>query len=194
MGSFPEGQSGFSSLVSSPPGPPELYRVARWYACRTRARAEKRVDQLLAGAGFQSFLPLVELERQWADRKKRVAFPLFSGYVFAHFRLAEMHEILQTPGVVTVVRVNGYPTPIREEQLESVRCLVEGVNATGVMPSVSDYVEVGQEVCVLDGPFKGMCGLLVEARSRASVVVRLSAIRQAVRVHIDRRALRPLRL
>lgn len=172
----------------------DAYKVPRWYACRTRSRAEKQVDRLFSGAGFESYLPLVELERQWADRKKRVAFPLFPGYVFARFRLGEMHEILKTPGVVTVVRVNGYPTPIREEELESVRRLVAGVNQTGVMPSPSDYLEEGQEVVVAEGPFKGMYGVLLEVKGKASVVVRLSAIRQAVRVTLDRRLVRPARM
>lgn len=173
--------------------PLDPYRVPRWYACRTRARAEKQVDRLLLGFGFQSYLPLVLLERQWADRKKRVAFPLFPGYVFARFALTRMHEILRTPGVVTVVRVNGYPTAIREEEIESVRRLVEGVNQTGIMPSPSDYLEEGEEVVVTDGPFKGMYGVLLEIKGRTSVVVRLSAIRQAVRVTIDRRLVRPAR-
>lgn len=195
MGGSPSRQSDLSATPGSL-GSKSLdpYKVPRWYACRTRSRAEKQVDRLFSAGGFESYLPLVELERQWADRKKRVAFPLFPGYVFARFRLVEMHEILKTPGVVTVVRVNGYPTPIREEELESVRRLVAGVNQTGVMPSPSDYLEEGEEVVVAEGPFKGMYGVLLEIKGRATVVVRLSAIRQAVRVTLDRRLVRPARM
>lgn len=174
--------------------PPDLYQTPRWYACRTRARAEKQVDRLLQGAGFSSYLPLVELERRWSDRKKRVGFPLFPGYVFAQFRLLEIHRILTTPGVVTVVRLNGYPTPIRDEELDSVRRLVAGVNQTGMMPSPSDYLEEGEEIVVVEGPFKGMYGILLEIEGRSSVVVRLTAIRQAIRVVLDRRLVRPVRL
>ena len=39
--------------------PMELYQEARWYACRTRARAEKMVGKLLGQAGFEAYLPLV---------------------------------------------------------------------------------------------------------------------------------------
>ncbi|MBI4560978.1 MAG: UpxY family transcription antiterminator [Candidatus Rokubacteria bacterium] len=174
--------------------PPELYRIPRWYACRTRARAEKQVDRLFGQARLECYLPLVEHVRQWADRKKRVGFPLFPGYVFAHFTLSKIHDILRTPGVVTIVRVNGYPTPIQEEELESIRRLVDGVNSTGLMPAPSDYLEVGQEVVVVDGPFRGMRGVLVEVRGTARVTVRLSAIRQAVSVEMDRKLLRPVRM
>ena len=75
----------------------QLCRNARWYACRTRSRAEKQVERRLMGAGFDAYLPVLKRERQWADRKKRVDFPLFPGYVFARFELSQVHEIQATP-------------------------------------------------------------------------------------------------
>ena len=78
----------------------------QWYACRTRPRAEKQAGRLLKLRGVQSYVPLLERERQWSDRKKRVGFPLFAGYVFAQFSLASLHEVLSTPGIVTVVLVD----------------------------------------------------------------------------------------
>jgi len=176
----------------SPPDRSELYTSPRWYACRTRARAEKRVTQLLSAAGFEVYLPLVERKRRWADRWKRVGFPLFPGYVFARFELARMHPVLATPGVVTIVRAGGRPTPVREEELEAVRILVEGANRTGQIPTASDFLEVGQEVVVTSGPFRGMRGVLLEVDRSARVVVRLSAIRQAVSVELPRRQVRPM--
>ena len=173
--------------------PPELYRNARWYACRTRARAEKQVDRRLARSGVECYLPLMEQERQRADRKKRVAFPLFPGYIFARFNLSDIHEILRTAGVVTIVRTNGYPTPLREEELDSVRVLAEGANQTGIVPSPTDYLEPGREVVVIDGPFRGMQGVLLEMRGVARVAVRLSAIRQAMSLELNRAAVRSIR-
>ena len=179
--------------LSQSAAPPELYSVDRWYACRTRSRAEKQVHRRLVGAGRTSYLPLVERDRKWADRVKRVAFPLFPGYVFARFNLYDVHEILQTPGVVTIVRTNRHPSPLRDEEIESVRLLVEGVNRSGVPPSAADYLEPGEEVVITEGPFENMVGVLVEKRARARVVVRLSVILQAVSVELDGWALRPLR-
>ena len=104
------------SLDVRPAAPPELYRVARWYVCRTRARAEKQVERLLVRSGVECYLPLIEQERQWVDRRKLVAFPLFPGYVFAQFTLCQIHEILRTPGVVTILRTNGYPSPMCDDR------------------------------------------------------------------------------
>ena len=91
------------------PMPPELYERVHWYACRTRARAERKVEERIAASGVEAFLPLVVRERAWADRTKRVASPLFPGFVFAGFPLSRLHPVLQTPGVTTVLRPNGLP-------------------------------------------------------------------------------------
>ena len=172
--------------------PPELYEEARWYACRTRARAEKQVDRLFERSGIECYLPLIEQERQWADRKKRVAFPLFPGYTFARFDLRGIHQILKTAGVVTVIRTDGYPAPIRDDELESVRLLEKAANETGVVPSPLDFLEPGAEVIVISGPFEGMIGVLIEGRGNSRVAVRLSAIRQAMAVELNPAVLRLL--
>ena len=113
-----------AALTDRDPAPPELYERPHWYACHTRSRAEKRVERMLADAGVEAYLPLIELERKWKDRSKKVPFPLFPSYVFARFQLGDIHRVLKIPGVASVLRPNGYATPIREEEIESVRCLV----------------------------------------------------------------------
>ena len=184
----------FDTGKKHPTAPAELYQTARWYACRTRARAEKQVDRLFAGSGIECYLPLIEQERQWADRKKRVAFPLFPGYTFARFDLSGIHKILKTPGVVTVVRTDGHPAPLRDDELESVRLLAKAANETGVVPAPVEYFEPGDQVIVISGPFEGMVGVHLEPRGGGRMAVQLSAIRQAMAVELNPSVLRRLRV
>lgn len=171
--------------------PAELYREPHWYALRTRGRAEKAVARRLEERGFTSYCPLIERERQWADRRTRVLFPLFPSYVFARFTLTDLGEVLGVPGVTTVVRTAGVPTVVRPEELDSVRLLETGIGETGEEPHPADYLEVGEPVRVEEGPFAGMTGVLTEERGRSRVLVRLSAIRQAVGIEVDREVLSP---
>jgi len=172
----------------------ELLLEPHWYVCRMRARAEKQVDHLLAGSGFETYLPLVERVRQWANRKKRVAFPLFPGYTFTRFKLTDTLKVVQTAGSVYVLSGSGRgcPTPIRDEELESVRILVEGIETTGEAVEHTDWMEEGSPVLVVNGPFKGIRGVLIEVIGRTIVSVRLTAIQMGVRVEIDRGDLRLL--
>ena len=121
----------------------------------------------------------------------RVSFPLFPGYLFARFNLTQLDAVLRLPPLAKVVSMNGYPTPVREDEIEQVRNLVDRANAAGIEPRPVDFVQPGQEVIVTDGPFKGLRGVLLERRGRARVAVRLTAIRQAVSVEMDRRVLEP---
>jgi transcription antitermination factor NusG len=164
--------------------------ACRWYACRTRARAEKQTERFLRLRGVESYLPLLEQLRQWTDRKKRVGFPLFPGYVFARFPLAMIHEVLKTPGVVTIIRNDGHPAPVRSEELDSIRILVACVNGGNSRPEPVEFLEAGREVIVAHGPFCGIRGVLVEDRGRARVVIRLSALRRALSVELPREILR----
>ena len=163
----------------------EFLGEARWYACRTRARAEKQVDRLLVGAGFETYLPLVDRHRKWADRTKRVAFPLFPGYTFARFSMGCFIDVVRTPGLVEVVGGADCPTPVRDEELEAVRRLTRGTQFTGTPPRLeNDGWEPGTPVRVTEGPFRGMRGRLVEVRGATRLVVRLTAIRMAASVEL----------
>jgi transcription antitermination factor NusG len=173
--------------------PDHLYSEPHWYACYTRARHEKQVEQLLQQRGFESFLPLIPRVRQWKDRKKLVEFPLFPSYVFGRFTLTELHGVLTTPGVSTIVRASGYPTPIPERDIENVRRFAQAIAETGVEPEQRPYLEEGQWVRVLEGPFEGVEGIVIEQRGRKRVLVGVEAIGQGLEIDIDARLLKPIR-
>lgn len=172
--------------------PTELYTEQRWYACYTRARHEKQVERILRERGIESYLPLIPRLQQWKDRKRRVEFPLFPSYVFGRFTLQEVHAVLTTPGVSTIVRTNGYPTPISDLELENVRRFAAAVAEGGVEPEPSPYVREGDWVRIGDGPFRGVIGIVVERRGRRRVLVGLRAIGQGFEVDIDIRLLEPI--
>jgi transcription antitermination factor NusG len=172
--------------------PPELYERPHWYACMTRSRAEKRVERMLVEGGVEAFLPLVEMERKWKDRCKKVPLPIFPGYVFARFRLGDIHVVLKVPGLSSILRPNGYATPVRDEEIQSVRHMIRGVEETGDVPAEAEFIEAGEEVVVVSGPFEGMTGVMVEDRGQPRVVVSIAALRQAKSVVVARPSVRPL--
>jgi transcription antitermination factor NusG len=176
-------------------GDPEpAYLQARWYACYTRARAEKQVAKSLQERGFERYLPLILRERQWKDRKKVVPFPLFPSYVFGRFALRDMHAVLTTPGVSTIVRTQGgQPSVIPAEELENVRRFADALANTGVEPESRPLLTEGQKVRINEGPFEGIEGVVVESRGRKRVLVGITAIGQGLEIDIDTRVLKPLR-
>lgn len=164
----------------------------RWYVCYTRARHEKRVDEILQERGVESFLPLVTHVRQWADRKKKVSFVLFPSYVFVRFALSDLSRVLSIPGITAVVRSNGRPVAIREEDLENVRRFAAALGLTEGEPEPVPLPEEGVPVRIMTGPFEGVEGVVVEQRGRRRVLVGLQAIGQGMEVDVDAAAVEPL--
>ena len=181
-------------LSDSERTPPEvLFSEPRWYACYTRSRHEKQVEALLKNRGLDSYLPLVSRVRKWKDRNKVVDFPLFPSYVFGRFSLKELHTVLATPGVSTIVRSNGYPTPIPEMDIENVQRFAQALAETGTETEQRPFLAEGQWVKVQEGPFEGVEGIVVEQRGRKRVLVGVPAIGQGLEIDIDTRLLIPIR-
>ena len=171
---------------------PDLQRDPRWYACYTRSRHEKQVDRLLQRRGIESYLPVVPRVRQWRDRKKVVAWPLFPSYVFGWFALNDLHQVLSTPGIATVVRANGQPVAIAAEDLENVRRFAAALADHDGELDVRPFLVEGQWVEVMNGPFVGVRGVVIERRNRRRVLVGLEAIGQGLEIDVDTRSLRPI--
>jgi transcription antitermination factor NusG len=164
---------------------------SRWYACYTRARHEKKVERILRERGVEGYLPVVERLQRWKDRKKLVSFALFPSYVFARFPLERQHTILSVPGVVTIVRENGRPAWIRDEELENVRRF-SGILAANDFESGMVYLpEAGDRVRISAGPFAGVAGTVVERRGRCRIVVGLEVIGRGLEVDLPSGSLRP---
>jgi transcription antitermination factor NusG len=170
---------------------PQRHEVPRWFACYTRARAEKRVERMLLERSIDAYLPTMTLKRVWADRQKVVAFPLFPSYVFGRFELRDLHRVLTIPGVATVVRIGGQPAPVPDADIENIRRLVAGLTKTDQRPELRPFQE-GERVVVSDGPFRGIEGVVTQLRGRAHVLVGLRTIGYSLSVQIQERLLQSI--
>ena len=98
-----------------------------WYAVQTKSRHERIVRESLARSGFAVFLPEQTVWSQRRDRRKQICVPLFSGYIFISPAEREgwKRQVVTTRSVVRVLGLNGYPTPVLEREVESLRAVVE---------------------------------------------------------------------
>lgn len=160
-----------------------------WYAFVTRPRHEKRVKQHLDGGGVECYLPLRKSLRQWKDRKKLVEVPLFSCYIFVHVAYVHRYEVLKVPSVVRIVSLGHQPTPVREEEIEAIRRILE----SDQFYEVSGELHLGERVEIVAGPLKSVEGELVSFRGGQRVVVNIGAIGQSLVVEVDKRIIRTVR-
>lgn len=161
-----------------------------WYALYCRSRHERKVQSRLTASGIDSYLPLVSKASKWHDRRKVIEWPIFPGYIFVRPDKEQRLLAIEgyTPGVVSLVRHAGRPAPISEVEMEVVRRVVVGLTETGESPRPEPLVNVGEEVRVAQGPFSGAVGRVVQLRGgdRLVIQVGLQALRQGIRIELDR--------
>lgn len=90
----------------------------KWYVVYSKPRWEKKIDASLINKGIESWCPIQKIQKQWTDRKKTIAEPIFRSYVFVHLDEDEKHEVLITPGVLNFVYYLGKPAIVRDEEID----------------------------------------------------------------------------
>ena len=154
--------------------------VPNWYALYLRSRYEKKVDNDLKGKGVETFLPMIEEVHVWSDRKKKVMEPLFRGYVFVKTDLRDRSRIVTTEGVVRFVGINGRPSVIPESEIDWVRRIIgQPMDARR-----EQYLEVGERVRIIAGPFMGVEGIVRRTQGISRVVLSIAAIEQSFSVQV----------
>jgi transcriptional antiterminator NusG len=149
-----------------------------WYAVWTRSRHEQVVREQLEQKGLEAFLPTIRRWSRWKDRKKQVDWPLFPGYCFVRFNGQERLPVLKCAGVVNIVSFDGDIAPIPEQEIESIRRLVESDLQFDPCPLIRE----GAMVEVTHGPLKGVVGRLIRKGTHARLILSVDLIGQAVSV------------
>jgi transcription termination/antitermination protein NusG len=162
--------------------------AAQWFAIWTRSRHEQVVREQLALREIEAFLPTIPKWSRWKDRKKKIDWPLFPGYCFAHFDPTNTLPVLKCTGVVNIVSFEGKPAPIPDYELDSIRLLVSSDLQYDPCPLLKE----GAMVEISGGPLKGVVGRLVRKdAARARLVLSVDLIGQGVSVEVDAADVRP---
>ena len=160
---------------------PAEYIVPQWYAAYTSANHEKRVAELLKAWEVEYFLPVYASVRKWKDRRVQLELPLFPGYLFVHMALRDRLKVLQVPGVAHLVGFGGTPTPLPNEEIDTLRA----GQASGVRAEPHPFLTVGRRVRIKTGPLAGMQGILVQRKGKCRVVISIELIQRSVAVDAD---------
>lgn len=142
-----------------------------WYVLYTKPRNEKKTARLLEEKGIRVYCPVKEVIKQWSDRKKKVAEPLFNSYLFvylAHYQSQHV-EVLHTPGAVRFLWWQKKPGIVREEEIEAIKSFLNCYKSVNLKVEF----EKGAALIVTEGPFKGQTGSLIRTQSgRATLYLR----------------------
>jgi transcription antitermination factor NusG len=171
--------------------PSHLFELSRtehpWWVAWARSRQEKGLARHLAGHEVGFFLPQVKKETLRAGRTFVSSLPLFPGYLFFRGPAAARLEALRSNLIVQVLPV------LDQEELQRELVSLRQLQLSGAPLVTLPFLAVGDEVEVMDGPFRGWTGKVLREKGKLRLVVSITLLRQSVAAELDREALAPLR-
>lgn len=156
-------------------------KVGEWFAFRVRPRHEKSVALALREKGYSEFLPLLKERRRWGNRAQNVEVPLFPGYVFCMAERFALVPVLNTPGVVDVVRSGRTPLPAAKHEIEA----LQQATSARVTMRPWPYCDIGQRVRIVGGPLAELSGILVQIRDAQHLILSVELLQRSVLAEVD---------
>ncbi|MHB9099427.1 MAG: transcription termination/antitermination protein NusG [Syntrophales bacterium] len=158
-----------------------------WYAVHTRSRHEDRVHLGLVQKAFNAFLPKMEIWSKRKDRRKRIMIPMFPGYLFVELSSLDnvtKVDVLKTFGVVRILGKSqgSEPLPIPDEKIDAIQRIVR----SKVEVHQFQYPKVGEPARIIDGPFKGVEGLVTKTDYEKELfVIAIELLQRSVAIKLE---------
>jgi transcription antitermination factor NusG len=158
-----------------------------WYAVHTRSRHEERSHTLLLQKSIHSFLPKIEAWSKRKDRRKKIMIPMFPGYLFVETANLDNYvrlDIVKTFGVVRILgkSAGAEPIPVPDEKIDAIRRIIE----SRVEVQQLQYPKVGEPARIMDGPFKGVEGLVISTDyPRELFVISIELLQRSVAIKLE---------
>jgi transcription antitermination factor NusG len=159
-----------------------------WNAVYTRHQHEKAAAESFLGHGFEVFLPVHEVVRQWKDRMKKLSVPLFPCYVFLRGISERRLDVLSTPGVHSIVAFAGLPALIPEAEIEAIRRALESRLRVEPHP----FLRTGDRVRIKSGPLAEIEGILVRRKNLCRLILSAELLEKSIAVEVDASSVEPI--
>ena len=149
-----------------------------WYLVQSKPRNEMRALENLVRQGYETYLPLMEVERLQRGKLLKKMEPLFPRYLFLHLEEGNDNwgPIRSTMGVAGLVRFGQAYAVVSDDVLEAVRVRTQDVKKALFTP--------GDSIRVVSGPLLGLEGVfdITDGEQRSFVLLEFMQKQQRVSV------------
>lgn len=149
-----------------------------WYLVQSKPRNEARALENLVRQGYETYLPLMEVERLQRGKLLKKMEPLFPRYLFLHLEEGNDNwgPIRSTMGVAGLVRFGQAYAVVSEEVVAAVRERTQDIKKS--------LFESGDSVRVVSGPLLGLEGVfeITDGEQRSFVLLEFMQKQQRVSV------------
>ena len=155
-----------------------------WYLVQSKPRNELRALENLVRQGYETYLPLMEVERLQRGKLLKKMEPLFPRYLFLHLEEGNDNwgPIRSTMGVAGLVRFGQAYAVVSNEVMEAVRERTQDIKKS--------LFAAGDAIRVVSGPLLGLEGVFEIADGEQRSFVLLEFMQKQQRVSVSTADLR----
>jgi transcriptional antiterminator RfaH len=156
-----------------------------WFVIHSKPREELKAKEHLDRQGFDTFLPMISLEKVQRGRLKVVTEPLFSRYLFVQTNSGNQNfsVIRSTQGVHRMVAFGPIPAQVPDSLVDTLKQLE--------LPELTPLFKQGDEVVLATGPLKGLRGIYQEPNGDKRAHVLIELISKPHLIPVDKEQLLP---
>ncbi|NIT01073.1 MAG: hypothetical protein GTO09_02880 [Candidatus Latescibacteria bacterium] len=157
-----------------------------WHVIHTRSRHEKKFRDECEKMSIPAYLPLVASTSIHGGRIFEFTKPLFPGYLFCCFHREQRKAILKTRHVANILAVVDQDGLLRE--------LTEIEKAIKLKAELTPYAYLkrGTRVIIVDGPFRGIEGIISRRNGKYRLVLNVTFIEMAAAVEVYAHQVEPV--
>ena len=156
----------------------------KWFLIQSKPRNEARALENLLRQGYETYLPLIEVERLQRGKLLRKLEPLFPRYLFLNLAAGvdNWGPIRSTLGVAGMVRFGQTYAAVPDPVIEAIRARTQEIRET--------LFAAGDTVKVVSGPLVGLEGVFEIADGEQRSFVLLEFMQKQQRVSVSTADLR----
>ncbi len=166
----------------------------QWFIVHTYSGFEERVkdnlSQRIEALGMREKfgevkIPTETLVEMKGGKKREVQRKFFPGYILLEMEMSDdaWHLVKNTPKVTGFVGTGKKPTPLTQEEVDSI---LHQVVSTKEKPKPKHVYEHGEHVRIIDGPFSNFTGVVEEVNlDRNTLKVMVTIFGRSTPVELD---------
>ena len=166
-----------------------------WFAIRVTYGRELKFQTLLNEEGFETFVPMKKKTIERAGKKTSVLAPAVSNLCFVNAQKSVLDAFMHSMGEACPARylwdkATRQPIVVPDKAMQDfIRICTLMSDETLYLKDITSKLHEGQRVRVIDGPFKGIEGVILRIKRSRRVIVELSGLLAVATNFIDPRSL-----
>lgn len=154
----------------------------KWFAVKTKYKAEKHVVQQLNYRNVNAYIPLVNRTKRYGKKVKFSEIPLIYNYVFVCINRSNYVTVLEQQYVFEFVKQGKHLISIPEFEIEILKKIV-GDEYKAIL--AESHFSIGDIVEVIGGNLTGLTGRLITNNNKQNMLVELENIGYQFQIEID---------